>query len=190
MTRCIRTGIVVLLTAAPAFACRDAATDGRRADDSAATASAGRDLRAPAIGALAPEFTAMQLDGSPVTLASLAGKVVVLNVWATWCLPCLEEIPQLEAMHQQYAARGVHTVGVSIDAPGMGADVADFARTRGMTYDVWLDPEHQFSLKFATNGVPETLVIDRSGRIRFHMTGALRQSDTSLVAAVRRALDS
>ena len=132
----------------------------------------------------------MTLEGEPVTLAALSGSVVVLNVWATWCLPCREEIPQLEALHREYATQGLKTIGVSIDAAGMGADVRDFATEQGMTYPIWLDPDHQFSLKFLTVGVPETFVIDRAGVIRFRMIGAFRRGDTTLAAAVRRAMAS
>lgn len=146
------------------------------------------EVRAPAIGAPAPAFEAVQVDGTPVTLASLKGQVVVLNVWATWCNPCREEIPQLEALHQAFAGKGVNVVGVSVDGAGMGGDVKDFATEHQMTYQIWLDPDHNFSLKFLTVGVPETFVVDRSGTIRYRMIGALRAGDTSLVAAVRTAL--
>ena len=68
--------------------------------------------------------------------------------------------------------------------------VRDFATAQGMTYPIWLDPDHQFSLKFLTVGVPETFVIDRAGVIRFRMIGAFRRGDTTLAAAVRRAMAS
>jgi cytochrome c biogenesis protein CcmG, thiol:disulfide interchange protein DsbE len=146
------------------------------------------ELRAPAIGAAAPEFAAMDLDGAPVTLAALKGRVVVLNVWATWCRPCLEEIPQLEALHEAMGDQEMTVVGVSIDAAGMGADVKDFMTEHQMRYTVWLDPDHNFSLKFLTMGVPETFVIDRAGIIRARMIGALRPGDSTVVTAVRAAL--
>lgn len=169
----VRAGLFALLTGMSLAAC-----DRRTAP------------RAPALGAAAPAFTSMTLEGEPVTLAALSGSVVVLNVWATWCLPCREEIPQLEALHREYATQGLKTIGVSIDAAGMGADVRDFATEQGMTYPIWLDPDHQFSLKFLTVGVPETFVIDRAGVIRFRMIGAFRRGDTTLAAAVRRAMAS
>lgn len=144
--------------------------------------------RAPALGAAVPAFAAMNLEGQPVTLESLKGQVVVLNVWATWCRPCLEEIPQLEALHQTFGAQGVKVVGVSIDAAGMGADVRDFATAQNMHYTVWLDPDHDVQLKFLTMGVPETFVIDKQGVIRARTIGALRVGDTTLTSAVKRAL--
>ena len=125
----VRAGLFALLTGGSVSACER-----------------GTAPRAPALGAAAPAFTAMTLEGEPVTLAALSGSVVVLNVWATWCIPCREEIPQLEALHREYGAQGLKTIGVSIDAAGMGADVRDFATEQGMTYPIWLDPDHQFSL--------------------------------------------
>ncbi|MCC6241843.1 MAG: TlpA family protein disulfide reductase [Gemmatimonadaceae bacterium] len=146
------------------------------------------ELRAPAVGAHAPSYAAMDLAGAPVSLDSLKGKVVVLNVWATWCRPCLEELPALEAVHRQFSSQGVTMVGVSIDAAGMGGDVADFMREHGMSYTVWLDPDREVSLKFLTVGVPETFVLNRDGTIRWRMIGAIRPGDSTLVAAIRAAL--
>ncbi len=145
-------------------------------------------LRPPAIGAPAAAFEVSDLDGKPVSLASLKGQVVVLNVWATWCSPCIEEIPQLEQVHNTFSAQGVATIGVSIDAAGMGADIREFMADHKMTYRVWLDPDNTFALKFLTVGVPETFVIDRKGAIRWRATGALREADTTFVGALKQAL--
>jgi DsbE subfamily thiol:disulfide oxidoreductase len=145
-------------------------------------------LKAPAIGAPAPAYIAHDLNDTPTSLAALRGKVVVLNVWATWCLPCREELPQLVALHKAFAPQGVELVGVSVDAAGMGLDVRDFMKEHDMTYAVWLDPEHQFALQFLTVGVPETFVVDRAGIIRYRKIGALARGDTTLTSAIRAAL--
>jgi cytochrome c biogenesis protein CcmG/thiol:disulfide interchange protein DsbE len=144
----------------------------------------------PASGAgqPAPAFTAMDLDGKPVALADLRGKVVVMNEWATWCEPCRGEIPQLEALYRQYAPQGLVMVGVSVDAFGTAGDVRDFAREHDMTYPIWLDPDKRFATQFGTMGVPETFVIDRLGRVRRRQIGALHDSDTTLASAIRSAL--
>jgi cytochrome c biogenesis protein CcmG/thiol:disulfide interchange protein DsbE len=155
---------------------------------SATACSKTESLKAPAIGAPAPAFDVNDLDGKPVSLASLQGHVVVLNVWATWCSPCIEEIPQLESVHKTFGAQGVATVGVSIDAAGMGADIKDFMTEHDMTYPVWLDPDNSFALKFLTVGVPETFVVDRKGTIRWRASGALRATDTTFVGAIKQAL--
>lgn len=155
-----------------------------------ASCTPGGAPRPPAIGAAAPQFEAMDLTGRPVSLASLRGQVVVLNVWATWCLPCRDEIPVLKAAHQALAGQGVQLIGVSVDAAGAGLDVQDFALDHGITYPLWLDPEHRFATAFLTVGVPETFVIDRAGIIRHRVIGALPRGDTTLTAAIRAALRS
>jgi DsbE subfamily thiol:disulfide oxidoreductase len=166
------TAIVACVTVASCTAKGDAATA----------------LKAPAIGAPAPVYAAHDLDDKPTSLAALRGKVVVLNLWATWCLPCREELPQLVALHKEFAGQGVELVGVSVDAAGMGLDVRDFMKEHDMTYPVWLDPEHQFALKFLTVGVPETFVVDRAGIIRYRKIGSLVRGDTTLASAIRSAL--
>ena len=171
MAFCIRASMCVLLIGAAACAKKN-------------------ELRPPALGADAPPFSAQDLDGRPVTLAALHGKVVVLNEWATWCGPCLRELPQLQALHTQYADKGLVLVGVSIDAAGSGGDVREFAQSHGMTYPLWLDPDKQLELKFLTSGVPQTFVIDRDGFIRWHQLGALPAGDTLLASAIRRTLGS
>lgn len=145
---------------------------------------------AAVVGDAAPAFTAQDLQGAPVALASLRGKVVVLNEWATWCEPCRGEIPQLEALYKRFEPQGLVMVGVSIDAFGTGADVSDFVREHDMTYPIWLDPDKHFSTQFLTIGVPETFVVDRAGRITHRHIGALVPGDSSLATAIRKALAS
>ncbi|MEP6617759.1 MAG: TlpA disulfide reductase family protein [bacterium] len=152
--------------------------------------SAGKESGSTAMGGIAPVFSARGLGGDTVSLAALRGKVVVLNEWATWCEPCRDELPQLQALHLQYASKGLVMIGVSVDAAGSGADVRDFAREHGMTYPIWLDPDKEFALKFLTMGVPVTFLVDRTGTIRFRKIGALAIGDTTLASAIRAALGS
>jgi cytochrome c biogenesis protein CcmG/thiol:disulfide interchange protein DsbE len=142
-----------------------------------------------AIGATAPEYAARTLAGDSVALSAMRGKVVVLNVWATWCHPCRQEIPQLQALHTTYAERGLAVVGVSVDAAGTEDGIREFAKEFAMTYPIWLDPDERVSSRFLTMGVPETFIIDRTGVIRWHRIGALQDGDASLKAAIARALD-
>ena len=155
-----------------------------------ATSACGRDgePQTPEVGAPAPAFAAITTTGDSVTLASLRGRVVLLNVWATWCQPCLEEIPQLIALHDAYAPRGLSVVGVSIDAAGMGGDVSDFATVHGMRYPLWLDPDQRVSVQFLMRGVPETILLDRAGIIRARVIGALRPGDSTLTRSIERSL--
>jgi thiol-disulfide isomerase/thioredoxin len=150
----------------------------------------GDAIRPGGIGSPAPAYAAKTLDDQPVTLASLKGKVVVLNVWATWCEPCRDEIPQLEALSRKIPKDSVSLIGVSVDGAGSALDVRDFMRDHDMSYTVWLDPDKQFSLQFLTVGVPETFLVDRGGIIRWHKIGALALGDTTLASAIRQALRS
>lgn len=140
------------------------------------------------IGAAAPQYATVALGGDSVSLAGLRGKVVVLNVWATWCHPCRDEIPQLEALHQRFAKDGLALVGVSVDNGGMDEGIRQFMRDFKMTYAVWLDPDERVNAQFLTIGVPETFVIDRAGVIRWHKIGAIQPGDTTLTNVVARAL--
>ena len=140
------------------------------------------------VGSPAPEYATRALGGDSVSLASLRGKVVLLNVWATWCHPCRDEIPQLEALHRQHAADGLAVVGVSVDAGGMDGGIREFVRDFKMTYAVWLDPDERVSTRFLTIGVPETFLIDRAGIIRWRKIGAIQRGDTTLANALTKAL--
>ena len=114
------------------------------------------------------------------------GEVVLLNVWATWCKPCREEIPALDSLHREFAARGLRVIGVSIDVAGDTAEIAGFARELGASYALWLDPDDKVSTTFRAIGVPSTALIDRDGVLRWRHMGPVRASD----AALRALLDS
>jgi cytochrome c biogenesis protein CcmG/thiol:disulfide interchange protein DsbE len=147
------------------------------------TASATVDIGAPA-----PTYAAEKLDGSPIALADLRGQVVLLNIWATWCKPCREEIPALERLHQAHAARGLLIAGVSIDVVDDTARIAGFARDLGATYPLWLDRDDRVSMIFRSIGVPSTYLIDRAGVLRWRHMGPVRSDDPALLAALETAL--
>jgi cytochrome c biogenesis protein CcmG, thiol:disulfide interchange protein DsbE len=173
---------LVLIAAALLAAC--GAPDSESAPGSDSTAKPA----AVAVGAPAPNYGSQTLAGDPISLADLRGKVVLLNVWATWCHPCREEIPQLEALHAKHADAGLEVVGVSIDGGGSEAAIRTFMRDFDMTYSVWLDPEERVSARFLTIGVPETFLIDRGGVIRWRHIGPIEPNDASLAEALESAL--
>jgi cytochrome c-type biogenesis protein len=151
-----------------------------------------RRFRAPApvdVGRPAPAYRAVSASGDSVSLESLRGKPVLLNVWATWCHPCRDEIPALQRLHERYGTRGLELVGVSVDAVGADDAIREFARHYGMTYPVWRDPVEHVSAAFLVVGVPATFLIDRAGVLRWKTTGPIGHSDTTLTAAIERALD-
>lgn len=139
-------------------------------------------------GAMAPALESRTLDGQPVSLASLRGSPVLLNIWATWCHPCRDEIPVLQALHETYAPRGLQLVGVTIDDAGSRGDITSFAREFGMTYPVWHDPDQQVMPAFSVIGVPTTFLISREGRVLWRKTGEVKQGDPVLAAALDSAL--
>lgn len=143
-----------------------------------------------AIGAPAPAYATVALNGDSVSLASLRGKVVLFNIWATWCHPCRAEIPELRALHAKYKDRGLELVGVSVDADGTDDAIKGFTDEFKMTYPVWRDPDERVSTKFLAIGVPATYLIDREGILRWRKTGPIAPNDSTLSAALERALGS
>jgi len=143
---------------------------------------------AVAIGAEAPAYRSVSLAGDSVSLAGMRGKVVLLNVWATWCHPCRAEIPELRAIHETYKARGLELVGVSVDHGGADDDVRQFMTEFQMAYSIWRDPDERVLSQFLVVGVPATFLIDRNGILRWRHTGPIAPGDTTLTAAIDRAL--
>ena len=136
-----------------------------------------------AVGRPAPAYEAVALEGAkPVSLKEMRGRPVLLNVWATWCHPCREEIPALQKL--QEARPGVAVVGVSIDDPGQEEEIRTFLRGFGARYAVWLDPEQRVSSTFATVGVPTTFLIGRDGTLLWKHVGPVRADDPALNRAI------
>jgi cytochrome c-type biogenesis protein len=140
------------------------------------------------VGAPAPAYHTLSLDGDSVSLAGQRGKVVLFNIWATWCHPCRDEIPELRELHARYKDRGLELVGVSVDADGSDEAIRAFMKDFEMEYPIWRDPDERVSSQFLVVGVPATFLIDRGGVLRWRMTGPIRPNDSSLVAAIERAL--
>jgi peroxiredoxin len=134
----------------------------------AATHFLGDELFPVTVGSKAPDFKATTIDGVPQTktLENYKGQIVLLNVWATWCLPCRTEMPSIEALHDRYAARGLKVVAVSIDNPGTEDAIRKFRDQYGLTFEILHDASGRIKQDYQTTGVPETFVIGRDGVIR------------------------
>lgn len=143
---------------------------------------------APEVGRAVPEYGALAMGGDSVSLASLRGKPVLLNVWATWCHPCREELPDLERLHRTLGPRGLRVVGVSIDEAGSRDAVADFAKQFGVTYEVWLDPADRISSRYRLIGVPSTFLVGADGVLLWKRMGPVKADDPELRAALDGAL--
>jgi cytochrome c biogenesis protein CcmG, thiol:disulfide interchange protein DsbE len=141
-----------------------------------------------AVGAAPPAYGAVDMRGDSVDLAGLKGQVVLLNVWATWCIPCRREIPELQALHQEFGSRGLKVLGVSVDGGEAESDVAGFIRDFNMTYTVLRDPGERVLNVFRIQGVPASYLIDREGVVRWRTLGPFMASDTALQAALQQSL--
>jgi cytochrome c biogenesis protein CcmG/thiol:disulfide interchange protein DsbE len=118
---------------------------------------------------MAPNFTLPQLDGPPVTLAKLRGQIVVINFWASWCTECQAEQAALDQTWQQFQNSGVVVIGVNFE-DSTGA-ARGYLRAQGVTYPVVEDAGSKTALAYGLRGVPETFVVNRSGRIVSHAIG-------------------
>ncbi len=136
--------------------------------------------RGAVVGSPAPEYSATALDGEAVSLADHEGRVVLLNVWATWCPPCREEIPALQELHERYVARGLDVVGVSIDGRGERDNIPAFLDGFGVSYPIWLDPAERVTSVFRTQGVPTTFLIGRDGTLLWRHVGPVTADHAEL----------
>lgn len=125
----------------------------------------------PTPGNPAPEYAARMLDGDTLTLNQLRGSVVLLNVWATWCGPCVREMPGLEALHRKYREQGLVVLGASIDRRSAERDVRRFLESNDIGFTILLDPDQNVTQRFRTLGVPETFLIGRDGVIAHRWIG-------------------
>ena len=149
-----------------------------------------KELFPVAVGSKAPDFTAVTLDSIPREkhLAEYRGRVVLINVWATWCAPCRVEMPSIEALHQAYAPSGFKVLAVSIDDPGHAETIRSFVKQYKLTFEVLHDPEQKIVELYDISGYPETFVIGRDGVIRKKLLSATDWNSPDHRALVERLL--
>jgi len=142
----------------------------------------------PKIGGPAPSFSLKRLDGGgTVALASLRGKPVVLNFWASWCPPCKSEAAALEAAYRHYRTQGVVFLG--IDYHDVSGDARTFLSHHGVTYTTLQDGSGKVGDRYGLTGVPETYFVDRQGRlVGFHIEGSITES--KLAAEFKRGVQA
>jgi len=120
-------------------------------------------LVAPEPDALAPPFEGILLDDTPLDLLSLRGELVILNFWATWCEPCIDEMPILQAVYDDYGDDGLMLLGVNL---GESADVIqDWLTTHRLDFPIVLDENLEIAQLYRLRGQPSTVIIDADGRI-------------------------
>lgn len=113
------------------------------------------------------------LDGQTKKLADYAGKVLIVDLWATWCGPCRQEIPHLIEMAKTYKSKGVEVVGLTNENPAMDEQkVKDFSKEFKINYPIgWADTQMQIGLMNGRNGIPQTIIIGRDGKVKKHFVG-------------------
>ncbi len=129
----------------------------------------------PQVGDPAPGFTLPCLAQSPVSLRDYRGQVVVLNFWATWCPPCVEEAPTLEMFSQAARKMGVTVIGVSVDQDKPALE--KFVAEHRLSFPIARDPDQAVASRFGTSKFPETYIIDRDGKVAEKIIGAFNWQD-------------
>jgi thiol-disulfide isomerase/thioredoxin len=122
-----------------------------------------------------PQLTLTDLSGKPVSLDDYLGSVVLVNLWATWCPPCKEEMPALQTFYENHKAEGFVLVAINQEEP---LEVVEpFVKEFGLTFPVWLDLNYQAEQEFKTNSLPSSFVIDRTGQVRLMWFGSISKKN-------------
>ncbi len=140
------------------------------------------------IGGKAPSISLVNTQNFDVELSDYAGKVVIVNFWATWCKPCEEEIPSLVAMYSGFKKDDLVILAISIDKEKGPAEINNFAIAHNMDFQVLLDPRSSVGKRYGITGVPESFIIAKDGTIVKKFTGALDWTDPAVLALIQAEL--
>ena len=119
----------------------------------------------------APLFTLKDLEGKEISIEDFRGKVVLLHFWATWCKPCVKEMPTMEKFYNTFKDKGLDILAVSIDRRNVKG-VESFVNKFRMTFPVLLDPDQKVRKKYFVNGLPTSYLIDAEGKLKGFLSGA------------------
>ena len=152
----------------------------------------GDELFPVEVGSEAPQIHGVTLDGArrQKSLADYEGKVLLINVWATWCEPCRVEMPSIEKLHREFASQGLAVVAISIDDASAEQRIRDFVKELGLTFEVLHDPGQVTTRNYQIVAYPETFVVARDGTIRRKLIGAADWSSDANRALMRELLGS
>jgi len=135
----------------------------------------------------APDFAIEKLEGGKAGLADYKGKLVLLNFWATWCMPCREEMPGMEILWQKYKEQGFVVVAVSVDE-GSKSRVETFSKLLDLSYPILLDPGSEVSDLYKVSNMPTSFLIDGNGKIISRIVGTEEWSSPDATKLVERLL--
>ena len=128
-------------------------------------------LPAPEVGRLAPDFTLIDLEGNSVTLSDFRGKVIFINFWASWCPPCRAEMPEIEAVYQEYKSKDVVFIG--IDLLETENEVRQLVEEGGFSWTFVIDTTDEVGMNYGITVIPTTFFVDKKGIIRAVNIGAM-----------------
>jgi peroxiredoxin len=157
----------------------------------AATRIFGADLFPVAPGSRAPEFhAATMVAGGPKTknITDYRGQVVLLNMWATWCGPCKQEMPGIQALHDSLGPQGLKVVAISVDDPGFDDAIRSFVAEHRLTFEILHEGSGTIERDYQTSGIPETFVIGKDGVIRKRVIGAAQWNSEANLKLMRGLL--
>lgn len=136
------------------------------------------------LGERMPDFKLKRLDGKTVTAGDYKGKFLFINIWATWCPPCVEEMPSMENLYRAMKGTGFDMLAISIDKGGEDV-VRKFVKKHGLTFTILLDPKSRAAKSFKTTGVPETFLVSPEGIIIHHQLGPLQWDRPNIVKTIK-----
>lgn len=132
------------------------------------------------IGKPLPDFSLSDLTGRAVRLADQRGRVVLVNIWATWCPPCVEEMPSMEALYDKLPKGSFEILAVSIDAQGKGA-VEPFMKKHKLTFPALIDPAGAIAVAYGATGVPESFIVDQNGILVRKVIGPIHWDSPAVI---------
>lgn len=144
---------------------------------------------APKVGYRAPNFRLQTLQGTELNLAAYSGKVLFLNFWATWCGPCLAEMPSMEELYQEFKNDGLEILAISSDIEGKPV-VEPYVQRLGLSYPILLDGDFYVHDKYQVRSVPTTVLIDQKGTITHKIIGTRDWSSPENKDLIARLLKS
>jgi peroxiredoxin len=153
-----------------------------------AEATTGRLIPSPRVGFLAPDFTLESLSGDQISLSDMRGKAIVLNLWASWCPPCREEMPALQRVYQENHERGLEVLAVNMTAQDNIAAVEDFVQEFNLTFPILLDTGGEVGNAYLMRALPTTFFIDQKGVVQRVIVGG-PMSEVTLQSTVEQLLE-